>query len=138
MENVEHLRLRFSGQVDEQVPATDQVAAGEGRVSQEIVGGEEDLLPNLLPHPIAAVIAQEKFPKAFGRDIRLDHRWVKAIARIGDRLLVDVGGEHLDVRRSVEVSRVFAKQHRHRVRFLARRAAGHPDPHLILAFLAGE
>src|SRR2546430_9814230 len=27
---------------------------------------------------------------------------------------------------------------RHRVRFLARRAAGHPDPHLILAFLAGE
>src|SRR5438477_11493863 len=34
MENVERLRLRFSGQVDEEVPATDQVAGGEGRVSQ--------------------------------------------------------------------------------------------------------
>ena len=37
--------------------------AREGRVLQQIVGGEQNLLPDFLPHPIASVIAPEELPE---------------------------------------------------------------------------
>ena len=80
----------------------------------------------------------EKFPEPFLRDVRFDHRRVKAIARFRDRLFVDVGREDLDFGRLIQLARMFAQENRDRVRFFASCAARDPNPQLVIAFFAGE
>ena len=84
------------------------------------------------------MISGEEPAQPFLRDIRFDRRGEKSLARFLDRLLVHIRGEDLDRRRLFQTVRVFAQQHRDRVRLFAGGAAGHPDAHLILLPLAGE
>ena len=78
-------------QVNQEISAGDQIAARKRRVLENIVRGEEHLLANLFPHPVTAVVLREKLPQPFRRHVRLDHRRIKPVARVGDRLLIHVG-----------------------------------------------
>ena len=115
-----------------------EIEREKGASLKHVVRGEEHLLADLFPHPITAVVFDEELAQPLRRDVRLDHRRVKPIARIGDRLLVDIGRENLHARRMLQPVAMFAEQHRDRVGFLARRAAGHPDADFVVLFLARE
>ena len=56
--------LKLGIQIDEDIPAREQIEAREGRVSDNVLDRENDLLPHILLHPIAVVISYEKATKA--------------------------------------------------------------------------
>src|SRR2546430_1850465 len=69
---------------------------------------------------------------------RKDSLVVPTLPRQIDRLLVDVRGEHLHVRRPLDPRHVFAQQDGDRVSFFARGAAGHPDAQWRAGVFAAE
>lgn len=138
MKGVEHPRLRVAVQVDEQVAARDQVEPRKGRVAQHIVHGKKHGLAQLAPCTVAAVLLDEEAAQPVFAHIGHDGRRVDAFARHADRVVIEVGGKHLQRRRGVEHARVLGEQHGHRIRLFARGAARHPHAHGVRPGLAFE
>ena len=128
MERAEHALLQPPVEVDQHVAARDQVEPREGRVLEQVVVREQDRLAQLVGDAVAARFLAEKALEPLGRHVSLDGARIEAHPRDGERLVVDVGGEDLDLRRVRERVERLADQHRDRIGFLARRAARYPDP----------
>ncbi len=134
MEGRQNLLLRPRLEVNQQVPATDQVHARERRVAQDILPREHAQLPEALAHPVAAVLFHKETPQPFRRDLVHQALEVKPVAGFHQQRLVEVGGEDLQPRGAARnLSAILFKRHRQRIRFLARRAARHPNAHRLLA-----
>src|SRR6266849_7464199 len=69
MENGKRLFLQTGLEINQQVAATDEVHARERRVSDEILPGEDDHLPQRLDDPVAAFLLDKKASQALRRDI---------------------------------------------------------------------
>ena len=80
MEGGDDSSLQIGLQIDQEVAATDQVHAREGRIAHEIVPREDDLLAQRLDHAIAAFFLDEETPQPFGRDILRECPWHRARA----------------------------------------------------------
>ena len=84
-------------QIDQQVAAGDQIEMRERRIADDVVVREQHHLAQLAANPVAAGLALEEAragaPRRDVGDVRFA---VEALARRGDRLLVEIGGEHLD------------------------------------------
>ena len=72
-------------------------------------------------------LTREKAAQAGPRDPRFDALWVAPLAGGRDGLLAHVAGEHLQPDGPAGGLDVLDEKHRDTVRFLAGRAAGHPD-----------
>ena len=138
VENFERPLLRIAIQVDEQVPARDQIEPRERRILQQIVRRKEHDLAHLPPHAVAARLMDEEAAQPVFAHIRRDRFRVETFARTADHLVIEIGGKHLKLRRRLQRARVFAEQHGDGIRLLARRARRHPDAHGVARTLVLE
>ncbi len=138
MENIEDLLLSGGVQVNEKVAAGDEIEPRKGRIFQHVMVGEEHLFADFFAHPVTALIQGKESAQALRGNVRLDRARIKPVARIGDRLLIHVGGENLDFGRLIDPLGMLAEEDSNRIGFLSGRATGDPDPDLIVGFFARE
>ena len=96
MKERQELLLQLRGQVDEQVPAAQDVELGEGRVHDDVLRGKDHHLPDGLADPVAALVLDEEPAQALRRHIRGDVGRENALAGFLDGVPVQVGGEDLE------------------------------------------
>ncbi len=134
MEVVEDLGLRLGVQVHQRVAAGQQVDPGDGGVGHEVVPAEDDGTAELLvedkpvPTPDWLEVSSSE---VLGNPLHLG-RGVRRRPRLGQGLLVDVGGVDLHVVDERLPPQPLGEQHRHGVGLLPRGAPGTPDAHLPL------
>ena len=130
MEQWQQLLLQFGLEIDQQVATTQQVEPGEGWVHHQVLRREDDHLADLVVHPIAVLVLHEIPPQALLADVGGDVGGIDAGARLVDGVMVEVGGEDLQVEacRGREFLQHFAEDDGERVGLLARGAAGRPRP----------
>ena len=80
--------LQIGVEVNEQIAATNQIEAGEGRIGQKIVLCEDDVLAQRLADPKAAGLFDEKAAEPLGRDILDETAGIKALAGFIEQRLV--------------------------------------------------
>ncbi len=134
----DHLALHVRPEVDQQVAARHEVHAGERRVPDDAVGREHAKLPHLLGQHEAVAVRHEEPRPPFGRDRAQQHAGVARRPGHAQRVLVDVGGEHLHAGRVRQPVQVLAQQDGDGVHLLAGGAARHPDPHGVVRPAAVE
>lgn len=129
MEDREDALLERRRQVDQHVPAGDQVEVRERRVGGEVLPREDAHVPDVLVDPVEMVLLPEEPPQPLGADLALDALGVDPRPGLvqGGRV-ADVGGEDLDRQPQRAVVQVLEQGHGQRVRLLAGRAPRHPDP----------
>src|SRR6266542_7085267 len=97
MEKGQQSFLQFSGEINEQVTAAEQVEFGEGWIHDEILRREDYHLANFLADAIAPVLLRKEPLQPFGRNIRFDAARIQPLPGDFDGLNVDVRREHLDL-----------------------------------------
>ncbi len=124
-------------EVNEDVPARDEVDLGERRIVDEALRREDHHLAHLFLHPVTARRGGEEGLQPLGRgDVLGDVRGEDPAARDMDRVLVDVGGEDLDRQEAPARDHVLADEDRQRVGLLAAGAAGAPHAQGLTVRLA--
>ena len=93
MQNVHHPALHGLVEIDQEVPARDQIEVRERRIPDHIVVREQHERAELLADPVAAWLLDEEPGQPFGRDVGRVGQGVEAFARRGKRVGVDVGGK---------------------------------------------
>ncbi len=127
VEQAERLLLGGRLQVDEQVPARDEIDARERRIANDVVLREDDHAAKLGDDLVAARPPPEVALEPLGRDVRDGALVVDAARGVIERPAVDVGREDLDGPRA-ELLRELVEEDGERVDLLAGRAAGDPRP----------
>ena len=137
--------LLFAFQIDQQVAATQQVELGEGRILDHAVHGKHHFLADELLHLETAAFIRfldEELAQALRRHILGDIGRVVAGARRGDGVVVEVGGENLEVPLLRVGVRAFVEQflqhHGDRIGFFTAGATGHPDAKHTAGRLGGQ
>ena len=69
MENIEDGLLRVAFQIDEQIPAGDEIEMGKGRIFQHIMRRKKDAPADFFFDPVTPLVAKEKPAQSFLRDI---------------------------------------------------------------------
>ena len=138
MEDRNHPVLEVGVEVDEEVPARQQVDPREGRVLDQIVRREDAHLPQVLDHAVGVALLHEPPAEPLRRHMFGDRARIAAGPRRAERARVEIGRENLHRRSVVDRLEIFGKQDSDRIGFLAGRAAEHPDPELVGRPLAFE
>ena len=126
----QELLLQLRVQVDQQVPAGQDVELGEGRVHDEVLRGKDHHLADLFADPVAVLVLDKEPAQALRRHIRGDVGRIDALAGFVDGVPVQVGGKDLERKvpgRLHLLQRLFEDDGQG-IGFLPRRAAGHPGP----------
>src|SRR5262249_8066930 len=92
----QHALLQGHVEIDQDVPATDQVEPGEGRIDGQVVPGEDAQIAHRLADLVVAIDLGEEAAQPVGGDVQLDVVHVDAGAGLFQGGLVDVGGQDLD------------------------------------------
>ena len=138
MEQPHQLLLEFRPQVNQHIAAGDEVQPRERRVLDEAVHREEAHLAQLFLHLVRVVLLDEEALQALGGHVLGDAHRVDAAAGGLQRLRVNVGGKHLDVRHHGERVHVLTQEDGERVGFFPGRAAGDAHAHLVVGALVRE
>jgi hypothetical protein len=127
----EHLLLRRRLQVDQHVPAADEVDARERRVLDDVVVREHHRLAQLGHDLVVFAVRDEEAGQPLGRDLGDRLFVVQRARRDPERAVVHVGRE--DLERSAALRRKLIEQDRERVDLFAGRAAcdPHPERHVL-------
>ena len=133
MERGEDFLLQLGLEIDEQIPAGDEVHARERRIAHHILPGKDDLLAQRLAHTVAAVFLHEKPPQPLRRDVLRERLRVEPVARLFQQRLIEIGGEDLELRPARIVGGGLGESHGQRIRLLAGGAAEHPHAHRLIA-----
>lgn len=78
------------GEMNQDIATTDQIQPGEGRILEQVVAAEHELLAQLARNQVAIVQLRKVALQALLRNIRCDARGVLAFARSGDGGFADV------------------------------------------------
>jgi hypothetical protein len=132
MEDAGDLALQVALQVDQQVAADDQVEAGERRVADQVVRGEDAHLAHLFHQLAGVILPGEEAREPVRRHVLGDALGVASQPREVERLVVDIAGEDLHARARLATLHRLAEQDRDRVGLLAGGAARRPDADLSL------
>ncbi len=122
-------------QVDQEVAAGNQIEVRERWIADDVVRGEQHELAQLTPDPVATRLPQEEALQALLGEIGDVRVRIEGLSRGGNRLLVEIGGEHLDLRLLDRTLSLLGEQHGNRIGLLAGGARRHPDANLIVAAL---
>src|SRR5687767_13911341 len=95
MEERQELPLQFSGEVNQEIPAAEQIELRKRRVHQDILRREDHQFPNLFRHSIAKLFLAEIALETLRRDVRGDGRRIQALPRAVNGVFVDIGREYL-------------------------------------------
>ncbi len=128
MEQQKNLFLRLGAQIDQQIAAGDQVEARERRIGQHILHREHHHTAQLGHDPVAVLLPGKEASEPRRRYICRDRLRITSLAGESDRILVDIGGEDLQLDIPLRRSDLFEKQHGEGIGLLASAAAGNPDP----------
>jgi hypothetical protein len=132
VEQRQHGLLRVRLEVDQEIAARDQVHLGEGRVADQIVRGEHDALAQGLRDLVPVRLGGEEPSQPSIADAGHLHLVVHPRAGQLERGLVNVGRQDLDLEGAAARRQALVEEHGDRIRFLAGRAAGHPDPDVLV------
>ena len=133
-----HLLLEHRFEVDEQIPARDEIHPRKRRVREHIVPRKDDALANAFAHPVVSVFLHEKLPQPLRRHVLRDAERIAAHPRLLDARGIDIGREELEARAAFRRLRALGEKHRQRIRLFARRAAQRPHAHRLVARAVGE
>ena len=123
----EHPFLQPGFQVDQHVPAADEVHARERRVPSEVVAREHAHLADGLADLMAAVHLGEEAPQALRRHVLDDVLEVETRACPLQGALAEVGAEDLDGRIARPPAGRLEQADGDRIRLFTARASGDPD-----------
>ena len=135
MERRQDLLLQTRLDIDEQVAATDQVHAREGRIADEILPRKDDCVAQRLDHAIAVLFLDKEASQPFGRHVLHQTFGVETGAGFIEQRIVQVSGENLEFGRVRHAIEKFCECHRNRIGFLSGGTAQHPDAHRSIASL---
>jgi hypothetical protein len=123
--------LSLQGQINEQVPAGDDIDAGKGRISQHVLRREHHLVAQRLPDAIGLVDGLEESLQAFRRHVALDARGENAGTGERQRLVGGIGGKNFHIHDLAQAFGFFRNHHRERIGFLAAGAGDHPGANRV-------
>ena len=132
------LLLQLAVEINQQVSAGDEVGAGERRILQETVPGEQHDVAQLPRDPVVVVFAGEEALDAVVRHVGFDRPRITALASDHQGGVVEVGCEHLKLAADVTPRRLLEQEHGDGIGFLAGGAAGYPGADRIAGGLALE
>ena len=138
MEAIQDPGLRLAGEVHERVPAHQEIDSRDRRVLDEVVPAEDDRATDVLVEEIPIVDALEVSRAQLRGDVLDLLGRVGRVARLDQRVLVDVGG--IDLHPSTERldAELLGQDHGEGVRLLPGGAAGAPDPDGAVRAPTGE
>ncbi len=126
MRQRQHPFLRVRIEVDEQIAAAHQIHFRIGRIGEQVLRREHHAFADRGLDPVIVAGLVEKALEPFGRQA-FDHAArIDALARRGEIVVSQVGGENLDAEPLLGGFIAFGDHHRDRVGFLARRAGRNP------------
>ncbi len=128
VERPEQALLGVGLQVDQEIPAGDEIDAGEGRVVQHVLDREDHEVSQLLPDAIEPILSDEKLGEPRGADVRRDALGIAPRASDLDRRRVEVRGEQLDFQVLLQLAQGLEQEDDQRIGLLTRRTARDPDP----------
>ena len=131
VEDGEEIALQNILEIDQQVPAADQVQLPEWRILEHVVLREDDHLADLVPHDVAVALAAEIARQPPRRHILDDVVAVDAPSGRGYGVAVQVGGKYFDISLDAELLHHLREQDRDGIGFFACGAPRHPDADLL-------
>ena len=121
--------LQWGIKIDQQVPAGDEIQAGERGILADILRCESDEIANRFAKSVMAFLRGEKSLEPLGRHVRRHSLRINAGPGHFDGRGIQVCGEHLKTETLVQFLRAFPQQNREGVGLLSGRAARNPDAH---------
>jgi hypothetical protein len=101
MESAADLLLEFAVEINEEVPAGDEVNVRERRVFEHAVVCEDEEVAQLTPHSIMIALVHEVPAEPFLADIRCDRGRISALPGEGERPDIEIRCEYLNGRMNV-------------------------------------
>ena len=135
VERGQRLLLQGRLQIDQQVAATHDIHAREGRVGDQVLAREDHHLAQALADAVAAFFLGEEPPQALGRNLVGEAPGVQAVAGLVEQRVVEVGGEDLELAHPRGFLGRLHERHGDGVRLLAGGAAEHPAAQRIAGAL---
>ena len=126
MEQRDHALLHSWVEVDQQIPAANQVELGKGRIAGKVLRRKHHRVAQRLAGFVVWLLMHKIALQALGRYVVGNAFGVQTQACRFQRLLVDIGGENLQRGRLLNAPQQFAQADRQRIGFFAGSAAGHP------------
>ena len=126
MEQRDHALLHSWVEVDQQIPAANQVELGKGRIAGKVLRRKHHRVAQRLAGFVVWLLMHEIALQALGRYVVGNAFGVQTQACRFQRLLVDIGCENLQRGRLLNAPQQFAQADRQRIGFFAGSAAGHP------------
>src|SRR3989304_8491804 len=119
--------LKFRFEVNQQVPASDQIQLGEGRILDHILGGKDDHFPDFLLDPVAGLLLDKKPSQSLRGDIRGNRGRVAAGTGLRDRVLINVRAVDLDFELLLGIIHALPEEDGNGVGLFPGCAPRHPD-----------
>ncbi len=138
MEQGEYFFLGFTAQVDQEVPATEQVNLGKRRVFEHVLLGKDHHVADILADAVGAVFLGKKPGQPFRGDIGGNAVGIDPGAGFLNGLVVDIGGKDLDLEVFFYFVQIFPDQDSQGIGFFAGGATRDPDPHTCARELVGK
>ena len=140
MEQRHEFLLHLCGQVDQEIPAAQDVQLRERRVHDEILRRKDHHLPDLLPHTVAVILFREEPRQSLRRHIPRDVLREETLPRLVDGIIVQIRGEdlHREVPLRLDLIRRLLQHHRQRISLLARGATRRPSPQRVALRTTGD
>ena len=128
MNDREHPVLGVGLQIDQEIPATDQIQPVEGGILEDVVLGKNHPLAHGAADLEILALLGEVFLEQVRGDVRRDAGGINPLAGDLERVAVEVGGENLVGQTLLAVlGDRLIHEHGDRVGFLAGGAGRHPD-----------
>jgi hypothetical protein len=127
MEDVQCSLLGFAIEINETVPAGNQVQARKGCIFQQVMLSEQENLAYFTPDPESTGLFDKKSTEPLVADVRGDRVWVSADSGNLDCTVVEVATKNLEHGRAVQLSGVLQQEHPNRISLLAGGARWHPN-----------
>src|SRR4030095_8484999 len=118
--------LEDRAEIDEYIPAADEIELGKRRILGHILLRKNTDIADGLRDPIAAIRLSEIAAEPFGGDLAGNALRIKARPGFLDGRQADVRGKDLNSVTGRRATKVLEQGYGDRVSLLTRRAAGHP------------
>ena len=123
--------LQLSVQIDQHVPARDEIDARKGRILEQAVPGEQHDVAQLARHTIMVARKGEEAPQPFFRQVGFYGDRIPSLPCERKSTLVKVGGKDLQPTPDVMTACFLKQEHGDRVGLFASGAARHPHTNRI-------
>jgi len=132
MEDRKDAAMDATVEVDQNVAAANQIEAGEGRVSGDIVAGKDAVLAKLFSDLVLAIGLGEKSGEAVRREVVFNSLRIDTLAGALEREFADVSAEQLDGAPQVVLMEEFMDPDGVGVDLFPGSATRYPDPDRLI------